>query len=117
MERKLPGVNTAPDIGGHHIALPRLVIHFTFIPANLMVEAAFCRVFIPIAEESGAIVPLGYWVLEQVCNESLENGLNRKVSVNISPVQLRHRSFIEKVREILMRTAYPVSLLEFEVTE
>ncbi|HBY8793136.1 putative bifunctional diguanylate cyclase/phosphodiesterase [Klebsiella pneumoniae] len=74
-------------------------------------------VFIPIAEESGAIVPLGYWVLEQVCNESLENGLNRKVSVNISPVQLRHRSFIEKVREILMRTAYPVSLLEFEVTE
>ncbi len=73
--------------------------------------------FIPIAEESGAIVPLGYWVLEQVCNESLENGLNRKVSVNISPVQLRHRSFIEKVREILMRTAYPVSLLEFEVTE
>ncbi|MCS6037692.1 EAL domain-containing protein [Klebsiella pneumoniae subsp. pneumoniae] len=55
--------------------------------------------FIPIAEESGAIVPLGYWVLEQVCNESLENGLNRKVSVNISPVQLRHRSFIEKVRE------------------
>ncbi|WP_411548952.1 putative bifunctional diguanylate cyclase/phosphodiesterase [Klebsiella pneumoniae] len=59
----------------------------------------------------------GYWVLEQVCNESLENGLNRKVSVNISPVQLRHRSFIEKVREILMRTAYPVSLLEFEVTE
>ncbi len=53
-------------------------------------------VFIPIAEESGAIVPLGYWVLEQVCNESLENGLNRKVSVNISPVQLRHRSFIEK---------------------
>ncbi len=43
VERKLPGVNTAPDIGGHHIALPRLVIHFTFIPANLMVEAAFAR--------------------------------------------------------------------------
>ena len=70
-------------------------------------------VFIPIAEESGAIVPLGYWVLEQGCNESLENGLNRKVSVNISPVQLRHRSFIEKVREILMRTANTVSLREF----
>ncbi len=32
-------------------------------------------------------------------------------------MQLRHRSFIEKVREIVMRTAYPVSLLEFEVTE
>lgn len=75
------------------------------------------EVFIPIAEESGAIVPLGYWVLEQVCSESLDNRLNKKISVNISPVQLRHRSFIEKVREILMRTAYPVSLLEFEVTE
>ncbi|WP_058910330.1 putative bifunctional diguanylate cyclase/phosphodiesterase [Entomohabitans teleogrylli] len=74
-------------------------------------------VFIPIAEESGAIVPLGYWVLEQVCSESLDNHINKKISVNISPVQLRHRSFIEKVREILMRTAYPISMLEFEVTE
>ena len=52
-----------------------------------------------------------------MCSESLDNRLNKKISVNISPVQLRHRSFIEKVREILMRTAYPVSLLEFEVTE
>lgn len=75
------------------------------------------EVFIPIAEESGAIVPLGYWVLEKACTESLEHQLNKKVSVNISPVQLRQRNFTEKVKEILMRTAYPTSLLEFEVTE
>lgn len=74
-------------------------------------------VFIPIAEESGAIVPLGYWVIEAVCNESLANKLDKKISINISPVQLRNRSFIDKVRDILMRTAWPMTLLEFEVTE
>ncbi|MCS3429740.1 bifunctional diguanylate cyclase/phosphodiesterase [Klebsiella sp. BIGb0407] len=73
--------------------------------------------FIPIAEESGAIVPLGYWVIEAVCNESLANKLDKKISINISPVQLRNRNFIDKVREILMRTAWPITLLEFEVTE
>jgi len=73
--------------------------------------------FIPIAEESGAIVPLGYWVIEAVCNESLANQIDKKISINISPVQLRNRSFIDKVREILMRTGWPMTLLEFEVTE
>jgi len=73
--------------------------------------------FIPIAEESGAIVPLGYWVIEAVCNESLANKIDKKISINISPVQLRNRDFIDKVREILMRTAWPITLLEFEVTE
>ena len=74
-------------------------------------------VFIPVAEESGAIVPLGYWIIETVCNESLIHKLDKKISINISPVQLRNRNFIEKVREILMRTAWPITLLEFEVTE
>jgi diguanylate cyclase (GGDEF)-like protein/PAS domain S-box-containing protein len=73
--------------------------------------------FIPVAEESGAIVPLGYWVIENVCLESMANNVNKKISINISPVQLRNHSFIDKVREILMRTAYPLTLLEFEVTE
>lgn len=75
------------------------------------------EIFIPIAEESGSIVPLGYWVLEQVCTESQVNKLDKKISVNISPVQLRHRKLTEKVREILKRTEYPASMLEFEVTE
>jgi len=74
-------------------------------------------VFIPIAEESGAIIPLGYWVIEAVCNESLANQIDKKISINISPVQLRNRNFIDKVREILMRTDWPMTLLEFEVTE
>lgn len=73
--------------------------------------------FIPIAEESGAIVPLGYWVIEAVCEESLANKIDKKIAINISPVQLRNRNFIDRVREILMRTAWPMTLLEFEVTE
>lgn len=74
-------------------------------------------IFIPVAEESGAIIPLGYWVIEAVCHESLANNLDKKISVNISPVQLRNRNFIDKVRDIIVRTAWPVTLLEFEVTE
>ncbi|GAA3609189.1 hypothetical protein GCM10023078_40270 [Gibbsiella greigii] len=75
------------------------------------------EVFIVIAEESGAIISLGYWVIEHVCREALNNKVDKKISVNISPVQLRDPVFIDKVREILMRTAYPPTLLEFEVTE
>jgi len=74
-------------------------------------------IFIPIAEESGAIIPLGYWVIEAVCHESVANQLDKKISINISPVQLRNRNFIDKVREIIMRTEWPMTLLEFEVTE
>lgn len=74
-------------------------------------------VFIPIAEESGAIIPLGYWVIEAVCKESLANHIDKKIAVNISPVQLRNISFIDTVRDILMRTNWPMTLLEFEVTE
>lgn len=74
-------------------------------------------IFIPIAEESGAIVPLGYWVIENVCAESLANQINKKISINVSPIQLSHYNFIDKVRDILKHNAYPLSLLEFEVTE
>lgn len=74
-------------------------------------------VFIPVAEESSAIIPLGYWVLEQVCQEARANNITRKISINISPVQLRNRYFVEEVREVLIRHTFPANQLEFEVTE
>ncbi len=74
-------------------------------------------IFIPVAEDTGKIVHIGYWILETVCKETLAHKINKKVSVNLSPIQLKDPHFIEKVSHILETTGYPVEKLELEVTE
>ena len=77
--------------------------------------------FIPIAEKSGLIVPLGNWVLEEVCRQSREwinQGLPPvRVAVNLSPLQLTRPDFSQKVMETLNRYRLSPETLEFEVTE
>ncbi len=77
--------------------------------------------FIPIAEESGLIVPLGNWVLEEVCRQSREwmnEGLPPvRVAVNLSPLQLTRFDFSKKVLDTLNRHKLSPRILEFEVTE
>lgn len=73
--------------------------------------------FITLAEETGKIIPIGYWVLETVCKDAIVNKISKKISVNLSPVQLTDPHFIKRVKEILTTTQYPPELLEFEVTE
>jgi diguanylate cyclase (GGDEF)-like protein/PAS domain S-box-containing protein len=77
--------------------------------------------FIPVAEESGLIVPLGNWVLEEVCRQSREwmsIGLPPvRVAVNVSPLQLTRFDFSKKVMDTLTRHKLSPDLLEFEVTE
>lgn len=75
------------------------------------------ELFIPVAEETGKIIRLGYWVLETVCKEALSQKINKKISVNLSSVQLRDPRFIEQVKYIIETTGYPVEMLELEVTE
>lgn len=74
-------------------------------------------IFIPVAEDTGKIVYIGYWILETVCKEILAHKINKKVSVNLSPIQLKDPHFIEKVSHILETTGYPAEKLELEVTE
>lgn len=73
-------------------------------------------VFIPVAEDSGIINPIGLWVLrEAVCNALRWPGIT--LSVNISAAQLRNPEFPIKLGEILEETGFPPHLLELEVTE
>jgi diguanylate cyclase (GGDEF)-like protein len=73
--------------------------------------------FIPIAERSGLINPLGLWAIEQACKAAASWGTRHRVAVNISPLQLRCETIQEDIRAILRRTQFPAHLLELEVTE
>ncbi|SEM97201.1 PAS domain S-box-containing protein/diguanylate cyclase (GGDEF) domain-containing protein [Mesobacillus persicus] len=77
--------------------------------------------FISLAEETGLIVPLGYWVLKEAClqNKRWQNsGYNPMViSVNVSVRQLQNENFVEMVKDILCQTNLDPCYLELEITE
>ena len=77
--------------------------------------------FIPIAEACGLIVPLGAWVLEEVCRQVAEwesRGLGRiPVAVNVSPVQICLPDFATWVQDCLSRYGISAANLELELTE
>ncbi len=74
-------------------------------------------VFIPLAEESGQIIPIGEWVLREACREAASWNNPVPVAVNLSPVQFRHGDLPALVHTILLETGLPASRLELEVTE
>jgi diguanylate cyclase (GGDEF)-like protein/PAS domain S-box-containing protein len=78
--------------------------------------------FIPVAEETGLILPLGYRLLELVCRDIAAFGQRPEtaglnVSVNVSARQFHHPDFTERVRETVARTDVPVDRLWLELTE
>jgi diguanylate cyclase (GGDEF)-like protein/PAS domain S-box-containing protein len=75
-------------------------------------------VFVPILEETGLIVELGAWVLEQALADTQAlRAAGLVLAVNISGRQFRDDDFVEQVAELLQRHAVPAELLEFELTE
>jgi diguanylate cyclase (GGDEF)-like protein/PAS domain S-box-containing protein len=77
--------------------------------------------FIPLAEETGIIIPIGEWVIRTVCTQIKtwqEEGLPPlRVSVNISALQFRQKDFVEMVAQILNETGLEPHYLELEITE
>jgi diguanylate cyclase (GGDEF)-like protein len=78
--------------------------------------------FIPVAEETGLIVPIGEWVLKTACRQGLEwrdQGLPMRMSVNVSAKQLRREDFPQAVLRILKETGFNPSAfpLTMEITE
>jgi diguanylate cyclase len=74
-------------------------------------------VFIPIAEEIGAILPIGDWVLTEACREAASWTTPLKVAVNVSAVQLHNPSFAQQLHQTLIQTGLPGKRLEIEITE
>jgi EAL domain-containing protein (putative c-di-GMP-specific phosphodiesterase class I) len=73
--------------------------------------------FIPLAEETGAIEPLGLWVLRTACGQAMQWPERIKLAVNISPVQLHTPALPTQVASVLDQTKLSGSRLDLEITE
>ncbi|UCU97849.1 bifunctional diguanylate cyclase/phosphodiesterase [Acidovorax radicis] len=77
-------------------------------------------VFIPLAEESGYIVTLGAWVMEQAVREAalwMHSGMPIMISVNVSALEFRQPDFVDRITRLLAVHQLPPTLLELELTE
>jgi len=73
--------------------------------------------FIPVAEESGLIVPIGEWVLRQACTDAATWPDDIRVAVNLSPVQFRGRALVQSVVSAVATAGISPRRLELEITE
>ncbi len=73
--------------------------------------------FIPVAEETGLITPIGEWVLRQACADAAGWPADVKVAVNLSPVQFRHGHAVPAVAAALAASGLRPNRLELEITE
>ena len=73
--------------------------------------------FIPVAEESGLMIPLGAWVLEAACRAAAAWKEPLKIAVNLSPMQFRHGDVVAAVERALAISGLNPERLELEVTE
>lgn len=77
--------------------------------------------FIPIAEQSGLIIPIGDWVMRTACRQTriwAENGMpNMKIAINLSPQQFRQDDLVQHIQNIVEETGIAPTSLEFEITE
>jgi diguanylate cyclase (GGDEF)-like protein/PAS domain S-box-containing protein len=79
--------------------------------------------FIPLAEETGLIIPIGAWVLSEACSQlktwqrEIASDIPLSMSVNVSSLQLKHPSFLTLVEQTLIATQIQASFLTLEITE
>ncbi|PTA69580.1 GGDEF-domain containing protein [Deinococcus arcticus] len=126
LERELRGVHERGELRLHYqgrfaLGGPRLVGFEALLrwdhPTRGLISPA---VFIPMAEESRAILPIGAWVLREACAQAVrwrfaERGLC--MSVNVSPMQFEQPTFVGDVQGALRETGLPAGQLVLELTE
>ena len=73
--------------------------------------------FIPIAEDTGLIIPVGEWVLRTACDEAANWPNGVKVAVNLSPAQLKSKNLVQLVMSALANSGMSANRLQLEITE
>jgi EAL domain-containing protein (putative c-di-GMP-specific phosphodiesterase class I) len=76
--------------------------------------------FIPLLEETGMILDAGYWAISQAladCRRWSAKGLNQRIAVNVSPIQLRRKDFVDTVKRAVGEQASDAQSLDLEITE
>ena len=73
--------------------------------------------FIPLAEETGLIIPIGEWVIRQACTDATRWPQDVRVAINISPAQFKSRRLVNKLKEALSSSGLAPNRLELEITE
>jgi len=101
------------SVGSHEVIAFEALIRWHH-PDRGMVSPAE---FIPVAEETGLIIPLGEWIIRQVCSDALTWPRNVRVAINLSPVQFRSPDLVKTVFSALAVTHLDPSRLELEITE
>jgi predicted signal transduction protein with EAL and GGDEF domain len=100
------------------VVMDRIVAFEALVRWNHSLRGMIAPVnFIPLAEETGLIVPLGDWVLRQACLDAVGWPEDVDVAVNLSPIQFKNPNLVSSVRAALEASGLSAHRLELEITE
>jgi diguanylate cyclase (GGDEF)-like protein/PAS domain S-box-containing protein len=100
-------------LNGNHIAGLEALLRWHHPERGMILPGEF----IPIAEETGLIIPLGEWVIRRACADAIHWPQGTRIAVNLSPVQFRSTNLTQVVTSSLAASGVAASQLELEITE
>ncbi|MCI4590358.1 EAL domain-containing protein [Sphingobium sp. BYY-5] len=104
------------DIGSGQAVAAEALVRWAHPERDLVMPGAF----VPVAEESGAIVALGDWIMSRVCETAsrwARAGITQRIAINISMRELAQADFFLRLRQAMATHQTPPAMLELEITE
>ncbi|GLI97276.1 bifunctional diguanylate cyclase/phosphodiesterase [Sphingobium sp. BS19] len=104
------------DVGQGRVVVAEALVRWAHPDRDMLMPATFVQV----AEESGVIVELGDWIMDQVCETAARwarQGLDQRVAINISTRELSQADFFLRLRHTMARHGTPADRIELEITE